>query len=89
MNSLFFTRSGWSYRQFLSRFDGVRFKYEASSKFPHYMVTALGSYRGAPFVTGNFAIDDSHLTNGLETEILDYEKQEWVQADDYPFSSNR
>ena len=53
------------------------------------MVTALGSYRGAPFVTGNFAIDDSHLTNGLETEILDYEKQEWVQADDYPFSSNR
>ena len=66
-----------------SSFDGATFKTEASSKFPHNSVRALGSYRNSPFVTGH---DSS--TNGLTTEILDYEQGEWEQESDYPFSNN-
>ena len=61
-------------------FDGTNFKSEASSQFNHF-VLALGSYRNSPFVTGH----DSD-TNGLKTEILDYEAGEWKQVADYPFS---
>ena len=45
---------------------------------------SLGNYRGSPFVSGH----DSN-TNGLTTEILDYEAGEWSSRADYPFSSDR
>ena len=62
-------------------FDGTNFKAEASSKFSHVYVTALGNYRDSPFVTGG-----NLATYGLKTEILDYGARIWNQADDYPFS---
>ena len=46
------------------------------------MVSALGSYRNSPFVTGNY-----DPTNGLKTEILDYNAEQWNEAKDYPFSN--
>ena len=49
---------------------------------------ALGSYRGAPFVTGHFGYGDSSIY-GLKTEILDYENKKWNQAEDYPFATDR
>ena len=67
---------------FYFSFDGTNFITEASSQYPHYEVWALGNYRNSPFVTGH----DS-TTNGLKTEILDYEAGEWNQAEDYPFSN--
>ena len=71
----------------LFSFNGETFKTEASSKFPHYYVLALGSYRNSPFVTGD---NNGFNSNGLKTEILDLEAKEWVQLADYPFSnSNR
>ena len=63
-------------------FDGETFKAEPSSKFPHAYVLALGSYKNSPFVTGH---DSS--TNGLKTEIFDFEAKEWSQLADYPFSN--
>ena len=66
----------------MSRFNGETIKTEASSKFPHENVYALGSYRNKPFVTGH---DSSN--NGLKTEILNYGSEEWEQAEDYPFSN--
>ena len=63
-------------------FDGTNFKSEASSKFPHLYVLALGSYQNSPFVTGH-----NSNTDGLKTEILDYEAGEWRQAADFPFSN--
>ena len=66
-------------------FNGESFKTEPSSKFPHYDVLALGSYKNSPFVTGQ-----ESSTNGLKTEIFDFEAKEWSQLADYPFSnSNR
>ena len=65
-----------------SRFNGASFKTEPSSKFPHYYVMGLGSYRNSPFVTGHLS-----STNGLKTEILDYDSQKWEQLADYPFST--
>ena len=65
-----------------SSFDGETFKSEASSKFPHFYVLALGSYKNSPFVTGH----DSG-SNGLKTEILNLGSGEWEQAGDYPFSN--
>ena len=65
-------------------FDGTNFLTEASSQFRHWDVWALGSYRNSPFVTG----DDSSSSDGLKTEILDYEAGEWQQAADYPFAGN-
>ena len=43
----------------------------------------MGNYQNSPFVTG----DDSS-SNGLKTEILDYEAEEWQQAADYPFAGS-
>ena len=63
-------------------FNGETFKAEASSKFPHANVCALGSYRNSPFVTGQ-----DHWENGLKTEIFNYKYGGvWEQAGDYPFS---
>ena len=74
----------WPHK-YLYSFNGATFKTEPSSNFPHYYAMALGSYRNSPFVTGQ---DSS--TNGLKTEILNYEEQNWQQVADYPFSnSNR
>ena len=62
-------------------FDGTSFEIEASSKFSHSNVLALGSYRDSPFVTGQYSSSD-----GLKTEILDYASGQWNEAADYPFS---
>ena len=62
------------------RFDGNNFKMEPSSNNPHRRVNVLGSYKGAPFVTG------SNQPSNIKTEILD--SNEWNQVADYPFSSN-
>ena len=64
-----------------SSFNGATFKTEQSSKFPHFDVMAIGSYRNSPFVTG------SYETNGLKTEILDYDSEKWEQLADFPFST--
>ena len=64
-----------------SSFNGATFKTEPSSKFPHYDVMSLGFYRNSPFVTG------SYETNGLKTEILNYDSEKWEQLADYPFSN--
>ena len=69
--------------KYFSSFNGETFKTEASSKFPHVYVFALGSYRNSPFVTGQ-----QSSTNGLKTEILNYGSGEWEQAGDYPFSNS-
>ena len=50
-----------------SRYDGVRFQTEQSSKWSHELVYALGLYRGSPFVTGTKHVDHPDL--GLKTEI--------------------
>ena len=44
---------------------------------------SIGNYRKRPFVTGSFS------SNGLKTEIYEYDRRdaEWIQLDDYPFSS--
>ena len=65
----------------LSSFDGTTFHTEESSIFPHLITRSLGSYRGSPFVTGGWP-------GGLETEILNYGTNTWVQGDNYPFSNN-
>ena len=70
----------FSHQNYFSRFDGTRFKLEPSSKFPHALVLALGSYQNSPFVTGH---RDGYY--GLKTEILDYKKRKWMQAKDYPY----
>jgi len=62
-------------------FDGKTLKTEPSSKFSHYSVYALGSYRKSPFVTGGWN------PASLKTEILHYEAGYWYQVDDYPFSN--
>ena len=67
---------------FISRFDGVNFKNETSSLFEHLDVWALGNYQDSPFATGHHS-----ETDGLKTEILDYDAGEWRQAADYPFSN--
>ena len=71
-----------THQDYCSRFDGTSFKTEPSSKFPHKAVGALGSYRHSAFVTGSYS-----STNGLKTEILDYQAKQWHQADDFPFSN--
>ena len=65
-----------------TRFDGATFKNEASSLFEHLDVWALGNYQDSPFATGHHS-----ETDGLKTEILDYDAGEWRQAADYPFSN--
>ena len=70
-------------QNYFFRFNGETFKTEASSKFPHNFVYALGFYRNSPFVTGR-----SGTPYGLKTEILNYESEEWEQADDYPFAND-
>ena len=52
----------------LLSFDGLSFKNETSSTYPHEGTLALGSYRGLPFVTGNDAFDGEF---GQKTEIFD------------------
>ena len=47
---------------------------------------ALGSYRKSPFVTGHNSASNDNA--GLKTEILNYESQEWEEADDYPLPND-
>ena len=70
-----------------SSFNGETFKKEASSKFSHKYVFALGSYRDSPFVTGHYHVTGATWENGLSTEILNYESGVWENAADYPFSN--
>ena len=61
---------------------------EASSKFFHAGVSALGSYKNSPFITGHAPSNPFTTSNeGLKTEILDYEDNKWISAKDYPFSA--
>lgn len=69
-----------------SSFNGASFKEEPSTEFPHRDIMALGSYRNSPFATGCY--NRYSISYGLKTEILDYEAAEWVQASDYPFSTD-
>ena len=45
------------------------------------LIRSLGSYRGSPFAAGGWP-------GGLETEILNYGTNTWVQGENYPFSNN-
>ena len=72
------------FQNYFSRFNGISFKTEPSSKFSHWYTYALGSYRKSPFVTGCYWSSD-----GLKTEILDYKAQKWFEVKDYPFASSR
>ena len=67
-------------QNYFSSYDGTRFQTEASSNFPHHHTGSLGNYKDSPFITGNHP-------GGIETEILDYGADTWVQVDDYPFSN--
>ena len=69
--------------KYFSSLNGETFKTEASSKFPHQYVYALGSYRNSPFVTGH----NTYYGDGLKTEIFNYGLREWIEADDHPFSN--
>ena len=71
-------------QKYFSRFNGITFKTEPSSKFSHRYTYALGSYRNSPFVTGRYS-----SFYGLETEILDYKSKKWTEVKDYPFASSR
>ena len=64
------------------RYNGETLKIEPSSKYSHALVYALGSYRNSPFVTGHYS-----STNGLKTEILDYDAGQWNEAVEYPYSN--
>ena len=75
-------KNNLSNRNCIPSFNGTTFKTEASSKFPHLNVMALGSYRNLPFVTGH-----NSPTNGLKTEIFNYGSGEWELTHDYPFSN--
>ena len=71
----------------LFSFNGVTFKKEESSKFPHQRVGALANYKNSPFVTGD--LYSTGVTDGsLKTEILDYGNNKWVQEDDYRFPNS-
>ena len=78
----------------LFSFDGVSFKKEVSSEFPHRHVSALGNYKNSPFVTGDLyglygstGVTDQSIY-GLRTEILDYGNSKWIQAKDYQFPNS-
>lgn len=58
------------------RFDGAIFKDQPTSNHPHEAVGPLSIYKGSPFVTGG--------SNNRKTEILDFESNQWIIADDYP-----
>ena len=67
----------------ISRFDGETFQREADCSYRHGQSTyALGSYRGAPFITGG-----SYPDKNNKTEIYDYDNDQWIENADYPFHS--
>ena len=68
-----------------SSYDGTTVETETSSNFPHVR-TALASYRGSPFVTGD---NNNRNNDGLKTEIFDRQTSTWVEADDYPYTSTK
>ena len=63
------------------RFDGENFKIKPASKYEHKYTYNLGSYNGAPFTTGGRSPDN------LKTEIFDLKLNQWLQSEDYPYSS--
>ena len=69
----------------LSSFDGTTVQREASSTHQHARVFNMGNYKNSPFVTGHHFPDDN--ASGFATEIFNYENSEWVQVQDYPFST--
>ena len=77
-----FTNGQWLTPSIYSSFNGETFKTEASTKFLHQNVMALGSYRNSPFVTGH-----GSSTNGFKTEILNYKSGNWEEGTEYPFSN--
>ena len=53
-------------------------KNEISSKYEHYKVISLASYRGSPFVTG------SYNPNHSKTELLNIDDMKWKTKTDFP-----
>ena len=72
-------------RHWTLRFDGRSFKTEPSSNYPHKYETVLGLYKGMPFVTGSYTVQD---TPNKKTEILDHTSKQWNVVDDYPFAGD-
>ena len=67
---------------FLS-FDGDNFETIASSTCDHEWTLGLANYRGLPMTTGSYYNSDCYV----ETEIYNFENNQWNDAPDYPYSS--
>ena len=61
------------------RFDGNNYD-RVEDQYKHEL-TALGSYKGRPFVTGG------NKTPAGKTEIFSTNSLKWESATDYPFTS--
>ena len=68
---------------FLS-FDGDNFETIAASTFYHERTIGLANYRGSPMTTGSYYKTDSSYA---QTEIYNFENNQWNDAPDYPYSS--
>ena len=66
---------------FLS-FDGENFETVASSTCNHDYTYGVANYRGSPMTTGHYNSDC-----GDKTEIYNFERNQWISAPDYPYSS--
>ena len=74
--------------KFFCSFDGTTVQGEASSTHQHARVFNMGNYKNSPFVTGHHYPDhNSDNSSGFATEIFNYDNNEWVQVQDYPFST--
>ena len=67
---------------FLS-FDGDNFETVAASKCDHYGTNGLANYRGSPMTTGSYLNSDCYV----KTEIYNFERNQWNDGTDYPYSS--
>ena len=64
----------------ISRFDGKTFRREIDTNYKHSNTRSLGSYRGAPFITGGWSPDSN------KTEIYAINSNQWIENTDYPFN---
>ena len=63
-------------------FDGVVFRRETNSTYPHRSAIGFASYKGQPFTTGSLN------PRNLKTEIMDTTTKEWRDAASYPFATS-
>ena len=61
----------------------MNFETVAASKCDHDWTYGLASYRGSPMTTGSRTNSDC----GTKTEIYNFERNQWNDAPDYPYSS--